>query len=105
MLLCPWGEGGGPSEVAALLPPPPPTEGAGVRLRPVDDGPLLQAAGGERGAQREWQATCPAAECPVQDAPRHLPLPLQLRVQQEPENQQVGSPHPRPLVSCVGLAA
>lgn len=73
-----------------MTAPSPLAEGAGVRLRAVHDGPLLQAAGGERGAPRERQAARAPADRAVQDAPRHLSLPLQLHLQQEPEDQQVG---------------
>lgn len=93
-----WDKQRGPSQVTALFSL---ADGAGLRLRAVDDGPLLQAAGGERGAPRERQAAGAPADRAVQDAPRHLSLPLQLHLQQEPENQQVGpTPHLRAGSVC-----
>lgn len=77
------------------------SEGPGIRLRAVDDGPLLQTAGGERGAQHGGQAARAAAHHPVPHAPGHLPLPVQLHLQQEPEDQQVG---PALLVDAKSLA-
>lgn len=69
----------------------PVAESSAVWLWPVSDGPSAEAPGGASAEEHAAQPACGAADRAVQDAPRHLPLPIQLCLWQDSKNCQVSS--------------
>lgn len=69
----------------------PVAESSAIWLRPVLDGPSAEAPGGASAEERAPQPARGAADRAVQDAPGHLPLPIQLCLWQDSKDCQVSS--------------